>query len=82
MHRTELSPFAKLSSGDTIEFCPATQSWWPKGHSPEGQIATVAATLDAAAVYERAIGMRTRDIRFTPLTDDKDTELEGQADQQ
>lgn len=79
MPYTQLSAHRKLAQGETIEFCPTTQSWWPKGLAPAGAQVTVAALLNAPAVYEAVVGMRTRDIRFTPLADEADTMLASEV---
>lgn len=68
MPRTELSPYTKIAAGEEIVFCPETQSWWPKGKSPAE--ATDVAILDTPACYQKNVGMRTRDIRFSPLVND------------
>lgn len=79
---TQLSAHAKLKTGEEIVFCPATQSWWPKGGAPAGADTTEAALLDAPACYQKNVGMRTRDIQFSPLVNDgtaADTELDQPA---
>lgn len=90
MPRTELSPYAKIAAGEEIIFCEDTQSWWPKNGVPAGAITKESAMLDAPACYQKNVGMRTRDIKFSPLVndgtltapataDEADTELDGQA---